>query len=84
MKYKDMLATKEGYHPVYDIENESPNSWKRFITNDNFYEVLSNVMGSLDPSSGAEKRKSIWIRGTYGTGKKIVKLPNIEIRKAPA
>lgn len=64
-----MLATKKGYHPVYDIENESPNSWKRFIPNDNFYEVLTTALNSIEPSSGIEKKRSIWIHGTYGTGK---------------
>ncbi len=69
MKYKDIVTTREGYHPVFDLKNESPNSWKRFIPNDNFYEVLSTTLNSIDPTTGHNIQKSIWIRGTYGTGK---------------
>ncbi len=69
MKYKDMVTTREGYHPVFDLENESPGSWKGFIPNDDFYKVLSTVLNSIEPSSGKGKKMSIWIRGAYGTGK---------------
>ncbi|MFO7881760.1 MAG: hypothetical protein R6U52_04390 [Kosmotogaceae bacterium] len=69
MKYADILSLREGYHPVYDLENERPNQWKRFIPNENFNKVLLTTLNSLDPTSGQQKKKSIWLRGTYGTGK---------------
>ena len=55
MKYRDMVKTREGYHPVFDLENESPKSWKAFIPNDNFDEVLSTVLNSIEPSSHVKK-----------------------------
>lgn len=69
MKYKEIIGLKEGYHPVYNLENEIKNKWKMFVPNQNFYDVLKTTLNSLNPSSSDYKKKSIWIRGTYGTGK---------------
>jgi len=53
---------------VFNIENETVNYWKQFIPNDQFYEVLRKTLSAID-TSDPSLRKSIWIQGTFGTGK---------------
>ena len=68
MKYGEILGLNDNFHPVYDLENEVEMYWKRFVPNENFYKLLSYVLNSLD-GNRPEKRKPIWLQGTYGTGK---------------
>jgi len=68
MKYSEIIGLNDYFQPVYDITNEIGTYWKQFIPTDKFYNTLSEVLTSLE-SSTAEHRKSIWLQGTYGTGK---------------
>jgi len=68
MKYSEIIGLQEYFHPVFNIENETVNYWKQFIPNDQFYEVLRKTLWAIDTSEPS-LRKSIWIQGTFGTGK---------------
>ena len=68
MKYSEIIGLNDYFQPVYDITNEIGTYWKQFIPNEKFYTILSEVLTSLEAST-AEHRKSIWLQGTYGTGK---------------
>ena len=68
MKYSEIIGLQEYFHPVFNIENETVNYWKQFIPNDQFYEVLRKTLSAIDTSEPS-LRKSIWIQGTFGTGK---------------
>ena len=67
-KYSEIISLNKHFQPYYDITNESADYWKSFIPNDKFYTLLTGVLNSLDGTK-AQDRKSIWIQGTYGTGK---------------
>jgi len=68
LKYSEIIGLNEYFHPVYDLENEKEAVWKQFIPNREFYKILSETIDSLE--SGTPKdRMSIWVQGTYGTGK---------------
>jgi hypothetical protein len=68
MRYVEIVGLNDYFQPVYDLENETKTYWKQFVPNEKFYRVLSETINSLD-SSKPEERKSIWLQGTYGTGK---------------
>lgn len=68
MKYSEIIGLQDYFHPVFNIENETVNYWKQFIPNDQFYEVLRKTLSAID-TSDPSLRKSIWIQGTFGTGK---------------
>ncbi|EHP87596.1 DUF6079 family protein [Methanotorris formicicus] len=68
LKYKDIIGLYESFSPVYDLEKEGRDEWKRFIPNSKFYMVLKEVLNSIE-SSERKDRKSFLIQGTYGTGK---------------
>lgn len=68
MKYSEIIGLQEYFHPVFNIENETINYWKQFIPNEQFYEVLRKTLSAIDTSEPS-LRKSIWIQGTFGTGK---------------
>jgi hypothetical protein len=68
MKYSEIIGLQEYFHPVFNIENETENYWKQFIPNDQFYEVLRKMLSAID-TGDPSLRKSIWIQGTFGTGK---------------
>ena len=65
--YNDIITLSKTW-TVYNIREEAPTDWKTFIANDQFNEVLSHVVKSV-LNNDAETHKSIWISGTYGTGK---------------
>jgi hypothetical protein len=68
MKYSKIIGLQEYFHPVFNIENETVNYWKQFIPNDQFYDVLRKTLTAIE-TSDPSLRKSIWIQGTFGTGK---------------
>lgn len=67
-KYINYIDLFEDFYPVYDIENESKTYWKQFIPTEDFLELLSKFLSSLEASNPADK-KSIIVQGRYGTGK---------------
>lgn len=66
-KYSDYLELRN-FLPVYDITDEQEGHWTSFIPTKQFSELLSKSLTALT-SSDVSKRKSMWVRGTFGTGK---------------
>ena len=66
-KYSDYFELRD-FLPVYDIVDEKEGHWTSFIPTKQFSELLSKSVTALT-SSDASKRKSMWVRGTFGTGK---------------
>ncbi len=66
--YSDFIKM-QNYLPVYDITADSSDSlWHSFIPTNQFNSLLSQTLTAVSSSDGA-KRKSIWLQGTFGTGK---------------
>lgn len=66
-KYSDFIQLQD-FLPVYDILDENPNTWKSFIPTAQFNDLLRRSLTDMT-STEVSKRKSIWVRGTFGTGK---------------
>ena len=67
-KYSDYFSMQD-FLPVYDITAESqPNSWKSFIPTQQFETLLQRSLSAIT-SAEHSKRVSLWVRGTFGTGK---------------
>lgn len=67
MKYSDIVKIKN-LPSVFDLQGEIENNWNQFISNTQFEEVLGVVVHSFSKNPTI-KQKSIWMTGTYGTGK---------------
>jgi hypothetical protein len=70
MKYADIIALKDAEYflPVFDLANEHTGYWKQFIPTPQFYDLLESALESVG-SAQPGKRKSLWVQGTFGTGK---------------
>ena len=68
MKYEELVGIKEGYNDVFDMVDEQKGYWKNFVTNKQFEDNLLRIMKVFD-SPVTNDHKSIWVQGTYGTGK---------------
>lgn len=66
-KYSDIIRLQD-FLPVYDIMDESPKSWQSFIPTNQFCDLLHQSLMAIT-SKEVSKRKSLWVRGTFGTGK---------------
>lgn len=66
-KYSDILQLQD-FLPVYDIMDENPKAWQSFIPTKQFCDLLNQTLTAIT-SKEVSKRKSIWVRGTFGTGK---------------
>lgn len=66
-KYSDILKLQD-FLPVYDILDENPKAWQSFIPTKQFCDLLNQSLTAIT-SKEISKRKSIWVRGTFGTGK---------------
>lgn len=66
-KYSDIIRLQD-FLPVYDIMDESPKAWQSFIPTNQFCDLLNQSLTAIT-SKEVSKRKSIWVRGTFGTGK---------------
>ena len=58
----------QDFLPVYDMTDETPNLWQTFIPTNQFCDLLSRSITAIT-SSDISKRRSLWVRGTFGTGK---------------
>lgn len=67
IKYSDIIRL-EDFLPVYDIMDENPKAWQSFIPTKQFCDLLNQSLTAIT-SKEVSKRKSIWVRGTFGTGK---------------
>jgi hypothetical protein len=68
MKYSDIITLQDYFHPVFNLQNEKEGYWKQFIPTMQFYTLLGKTIDAVS-SSQSSNRKSIWIKGTFGTGK---------------
>lgn len=66
-RYADYIKMQD-FLPVYDMTAEKPNLWKTFIPTKQFCDLLSRSITAFT-SSEIGKRRSMWVRGTFGTGK---------------
>ena len=67
MPYSKIVTLRE-MRPAYNIKEESSGEWKTFIANDQFNGVLQRAIRAVR-NNDADNHKSLWIAGTYGTGK---------------
>lgn len=68
MKYSDIIALQPYFHPVFNLQNEATGYWKQFIPTIQFYDLLGKTIDAVS-SNQSSNRKSIWVKGTFGTGK---------------
>ena len=66
-RYADFIKMQD-FLPVYDMTDETPNLWQTFIPTNQFCDLLSRSIAAIT-SSDISKRRSMWVRGTFGTGK---------------
>lgn len=68
MKYSDIIALQDYFHPVFNLQNEAVGYWKQFIPTMQFYNLLGKTVDAVSSNLPANRR-SIWVKGTFGTGK---------------
>ena len=66
-KYSDFIKMQD-FLPVYDMTDETPNMWRTFIPTFQFCDLLLRSLTAVT-SNEISKRRSMWVRGTFGTGK---------------
>lgn len=66
-KYSDFIKMQD-FLPVYDMTDETPNMWRTFIPTFQFCDLLQRSLTAIT-SNEISKRRSMWVRGTFGTGK---------------
>ncbi len=66
-RYSDYIRMQD-FLPVYDMMDEKPNMWRTFIPTKQFSELLQRSITAIT-STEISKRRSMWVRGTFGTGK---------------
>ena len=68
MKYSEIIGVEKHFKSAFDITSEIGQAWKTFISNERFEGNLTQIINCFT-SPVFNNRKSIWIQGTYGTGK---------------
>lgn len=68
MHYSDIIGIESFFDSTFNMTEERENYWKQFITNEKFESNLKAIVNAfISPTS--DQHKSIWVQGTYGTGK---------------
>lgn len=69
-KYKDYIEVSPRYESVIDIDSDSrnPDMWQEYIIHEDMQKTVEAICDSLKYED-ADKRRSFWIHGAYGTGK---------------
>ncbi len=68
MLVSDFVYLNKNFKPIYDLAHENSEYWRQYISNDQFENLLLDVYSSLYSNQSKDKN-SIWLHGTYGTGK---------------
>lgn len=68
MKYSEIIGVERHFKSAFDITSDTGESWKTFISNEKFENNVNQILNCFT-SPVLNKRNSIWIQGTYGTGK---------------
>lgn len=68
MQYSEILGIEPFFDSTFNMTEERENYWKQFITNEKFESNLKEIVNAFT-SLTSDQHKSIWIQGTYGTGK---------------
>ncbi|MDE7253101.1 MAG: hypothetical protein K2O32_09185 [Acetatifactor sp.] len=68
MKYSEIIGIEPFFDSTFNMTEEKENYWKQFITNEKFESNLKEIVNAFTSQTG-DQHKSIWIQGTYGTGK---------------
>lgn len=66
-RYSDFIKMQD-FLPVYDMTDETPEMWRTFIPTKQFCDLLNRSVTAIT-SHEISKRRSMWVRGTFGTGK---------------
>lgn len=68
MQYSKIIGIESFFDSTFNMTEERENYWKQFITNEKFESNLKEIVNAfISPTS--DQHKSIWVQGTYGTGK---------------
>jgi len=68
MKYSDFITLQDYFHPVFNLQNEASGYWEKFIPTIQFNTLLEKTLDAVSSNLPANC-KSIWVQGTFGTGK---------------
>lgn len=68
MQYSEIVGIESFFDSTFNITEERENYWKQFITNEKFESNLKSII-NVFTSLTSDQHKSIWVQGTYGTGK---------------
>lgn len=68
MHYSDIIGIEPFFDSTFNMTEERENYWKQFITNEKFESNLKEIVNAFT-SPTSDQHKSIWVQGTYGTGK---------------
>lgn len=68
MRYSEMIGIEPLFDSTFNMTEERENYWKQFITNEKFEANLKEIV-NVFTSSTSNQHKSVWVQGTYGTGK---------------
>lgn len=68
MNYSEIVGIESFFDSTFNMTEEKENYWKQFITNDKFESNLKEII-NVFTSHTCDQHKSIWVQGTYGTGK---------------
>ena len=68
--YSDYIEVRKDFIPVFteEADKANPHAWKSFIPHKGLEDIVQNLSKALERGK-AEDKRSVWMRGAYGTGK---------------